>query len=176
MTTTQMLPLPGFRSEMRDIGGARLHAWVGGAPQGPPVVRNGLQSDRPEQQLGWHVVNVRDERHAHPRADGLVLQAQAVRMPAGPVAENERAGNCHQKRHRQDEQVGGSPHSSNIDGMAMLRCPSCAVENPDTASACISCAAPLSSPSMIATVAAAALSSSTTELCVCALAADRATY
>ena len=38
MTTTQMLPLPGFRSEMRDIGGARLHAWVGGDPQGPPVV------------------------------------------------------------------------------------------------------------------------------------------
>ena len=44
----------------------------------------------------------------------------------------------------------------------MLRCPSCAVENPDTASACISCAAPLSSPSMSATVATAALSSSTT--------------
>ena len=38
MTTTQMLPLPGFRSEKHDIGGARLHAWIGGDPQGPPVV------------------------------------------------------------------------------------------------------------------------------------------
>jgi pimeloyl-ACP methyl ester carboxylesterase len=38
MTTTHVLPLPGFRSEMRDIGGARLHTWTGGDPQGPPVV------------------------------------------------------------------------------------------------------------------------------------------
>ena len=123
-------------------------------------MRNGLQSDRAEQQLGRHMVNVRDERHAHPWADRLVLQAQAVRIPAGPVAENERSGNCHQKSHRQDDQVGGAPHSSNIDGMALLRCPSCAVENPNTASSCISCAAPLSSPSLIATVATPSLSSS----------------
>ncbi len=60
-----------------------------------------------------------------------------------------------------DDQVGGAPHSSNIDGMALLRCPSCAVENPNTASSCSSCAAPLSLPSMIATVAVSSFSSST---------------
>jgi hypothetical protein len=123
-------------------------------------MRHRLQSDGPEQYLGRHVVNVRDEWHAHPRADWLVLQAQAVRIPAGPVSENERPGNRYQKRRRQDDQVGGSPHSSNIVGMAMLRCPSCATENPDTTRSCISCAAPLSSPSLTPTVAAPSLSSS----------------
>ena len=38
MTTTERIPLPGFRSEMRDIRGVCLHAWTGGAPQGTPVV------------------------------------------------------------------------------------------------------------------------------------------
>jgi pimeloyl-ACP methyl ester carboxylesterase len=48
-----MLPLPGFRSEMRDIGGARLHAWVGGDPQGPPVVLwHGFLST----SYAWHKV------------------------------------------------------------------------------------------------------------------------
>jgi pimeloyl-ACP methyl ester carboxylesterase len=38
VTTTERLPLPGFQSEMRDVRGARLHAWTGGDPKGPPVV------------------------------------------------------------------------------------------------------------------------------------------
>jgi pimeloyl-ACP methyl ester carboxylesterase len=51
--TRQMLPLPGFRSEMRDIRGARLHAWVGGDPQGPPVVLwHGFLST----SYAWHKV------------------------------------------------------------------------------------------------------------------------
>jgi len=70
--------------------------------QGPPVMRDRLQSDRPEQHLGRHMVNVGYERHTHPGADWLVLQAQAVRMPAGPVTENESPGNRHQKSRRQD--------------------------------------------------------------------------
>ncbi len=53
MTTTQRLPLAGFRSEMRDIGGDRLHAWVGGDPQGPPVVLwHGFLST----SYAWHKV------------------------------------------------------------------------------------------------------------------------
>jgi pimeloyl-ACP methyl ester carboxylesterase len=53
MTTTQMLPLPSFRSEMRDIGGVRLHAWMGGAPAGPPVVLwHGFLST----SYAWHKV------------------------------------------------------------------------------------------------------------------------
>jgi pimeloyl-ACP methyl ester carboxylesterase len=53
MTTTQMLPVPGFRSEMRDIGGARLHAWMGGDPQGPPIVLwHGFLST----SYAWHKV------------------------------------------------------------------------------------------------------------------------
>jgi len=38
MTTTGRLSLPGFRSETRDAGGVRLHAWAGGDPEGPPIV------------------------------------------------------------------------------------------------------------------------------------------
>jgi pimeloyl-ACP methyl ester carboxylesterase len=38
MKTAERIPLPGFRSEMRDVRGTRLHTWVGGDPHGPPVV------------------------------------------------------------------------------------------------------------------------------------------
>src|SRR5579871_5300939 len=107
------------------------------------------------------MMDVRDERHAHPGTNGLILQAHATRIPAGPEAENKRSGNRHHKCHHEDEQIGRPPHSSNIVGMAMLRCPSCAVENPDTADSCSSCAAPLSLPSTIATVAVSSFSSTT---------------
>jgi pimeloyl-ACP methyl ester carboxylesterase len=53
MTTTRVLPLPGFRSEMREIAGARLHAWMGGDPKGPPVVLwHGFLST----SYAWHKV------------------------------------------------------------------------------------------------------------------------
>jgi pimeloyl-ACP methyl ester carboxylesterase len=53
MTTTNRLPVPGFRSEMRDIGGAQLHTWIGGDPQGPPVVLwHGFLST----SYAWHKV------------------------------------------------------------------------------------------------------------------------
>jgi pimeloyl-ACP methyl ester carboxylesterase len=38
MTTTQIATLAGFRSQMRDVRGARIHSWMGGDPEGPPVV------------------------------------------------------------------------------------------------------------------------------------------
>jgi pimeloyl-ACP methyl ester carboxylesterase len=38
MKTTERIPLPGFKSEIRDVRGARLHTWTGGDPHGPPVV------------------------------------------------------------------------------------------------------------------------------------------
>ena len=38
MKTAERIPLPGFKSEIRDVRGARLHTWTGGDPHGPPVV------------------------------------------------------------------------------------------------------------------------------------------
>jgi hypothetical protein len=38
MTTTDRIPLPGFKSAVSDVRGARLHAWTRGDPRGPPVV------------------------------------------------------------------------------------------------------------------------------------------
>jgi pimeloyl-ACP methyl ester carboxylesterase len=53
MSTTERRPLPGFRSELRDICGARLHTWIGGEPRGPPVVLwHGFLST----SYAWHKV------------------------------------------------------------------------------------------------------------------------
>jgi pimeloyl-ACP methyl ester carboxylesterase len=35
---TAGLPIPGFRSETVTVAGVRLHHWVGGAPEGRPVI------------------------------------------------------------------------------------------------------------------------------------------
>jgi len=72
-------------------------------PQRPPVVRLRFEPNGMEQNGGGYVVSVRDERHAHPGADGLILKVQAAGVPASPETENECPGNGHAKGHRQNE-------------------------------------------------------------------------
>jgi hypothetical protein len=60
-------------------------------PQGPPVALPRLEADSMEQYGGRHVVRVRNERHAHPGADRLILRVQMAGVPAAPERENE----CH---------------------------------------------------------------------------------
>lgn len=76
---------------------ARDHA------QGTPVMLMRLQSDRVEQHGRRNVVRVGDKRHAHPGADRLILEMQAVRVPAGPEPENKRRGNGHAKGYRENQ-------------------------------------------------------------------------
>ena len=71
--------------------------------QGAPVVRLRLDSDSVEQQGRGHMVRVRDERHAHPGADRLILTLQVVGVPPCPERENERPGNGHAKGYRQNQ-------------------------------------------------------------------------
>jgi hypothetical protein len=54
-----------------------------------------LQPDGMEQHGGWHVVGVRDERQAHPRADRLILPLEMVGVPTSPEPENECSRNGH---------------------------------------------------------------------------------
>jgi hypothetical protein len=72
-------------------------------PQGPPVMRLRFQPDGVEQNGGRHVVRVRDERHAHPGADRLILPLQVAGVPPCPERENERPGNGHAKGYRQNQ-------------------------------------------------------------------------
>jgi hypothetical protein len=71
--------------------------------QRPPVMLLRFDPDGVEQYGGRHVVRVRDERHAHPRADRLILKVKAAGVPASPERENECPGNGHAKGHRQNE-------------------------------------------------------------------------
>ena len=72
-------------------------------PQRPPVVRLRFEPNGMVQNGRGYVVSVRDERHAHPGADRLILKVQAAGVPACPEPENERPGNGHAKGHRQNE-------------------------------------------------------------------------
>jgi hypothetical protein len=72
-------------------------------PQRPPVILLGFEPEGAEEQGEGHVVSVRDERHAHPGADRLILKVQAAGVPASPERENECPGNGHAKGHRQNE-------------------------------------------------------------------------
>jgi hypothetical protein len=71
--------------------------------QGAPVVLMGLESNSMEQDGGGQVVRVRNKRHAHPGADRLILEAQAVGVLSGPESENKCPGNYHTKRHRENQ-------------------------------------------------------------------------
>ena len=51
-----------------------------------------LNSDGLEQNLGRDVMGVGDERHTHPRANRIILAANAARMDAGPETEDEGDG------------------------------------------------------------------------------------
>ena len=73
------------------------------SPQGPPVMRLRFQPDGVEQHGGRHMVRVRDERHAHPWADRLILQAEVAGVPAGSERENECPCNGHAKGYCQNE-------------------------------------------------------------------------
>ena len=72
-------------------------------PQRPPVMLLRFKPDSVEQHGGGHVVSVRDERHAHPGADRLILRVQAAGVAASPERENQCPGNGHAKGHRQNE-------------------------------------------------------------------------
>ena len=72
-------------------------------PQRPPVMLLRFEPNGVEQYGGGHVVSVRDERHAHPGSDRLILKVKAAGVPARPEPENECPGNGHAKAHRQKE-------------------------------------------------------------------------
>lgn len=72
-------------------------------PQRPSVMLLWFEAQGVEKHGGRHVVSVRDEWHAHPGADRLILKVQAAGVPAGPECENKGSGNGHAKGHGQDE-------------------------------------------------------------------------
>jgi hypothetical protein len=72
-------------------------------PQRPPVKLLRFEPDSVKQHGGRHVVRVRDERHAHPGTDRLILEVQAAGVPASPEREYEGPGYGHAKGHRQNE-------------------------------------------------------------------------
>jgi hypothetical protein len=60
---------------------------AGDRPQRPAVMLIRRQSHSAEQNRRRYVVRMRDEGHAHPRADGLVLKAHHPGVPAHPEGE-----------------------------------------------------------------------------------------
>jgi site-specific DNA-cytosine methylase len=62
-----------------------------------PVMRLRLKPDGLKQRLGGDMTRMGDERDGHPRVDRLICPADLPRLPAGPVGENEGAGNRKQE-------------------------------------------------------------------------------
>jgi hypothetical protein len=62
-----------------------------------PVVRLRLQPDSLEQRRGGNMARMGNEWDGHPRAYRLVCRTDLPRARAGPVGENESAGNRKQE-------------------------------------------------------------------------------
>lgn len=72
--------------------GNRQFLGSGNFANGPAVARVGRNVNRLKEDVGARVMSVRDEGHAHPWLDGLVLPADMARGSARAVAEEERSG------------------------------------------------------------------------------------
>ena len=72
------------------------------------IVRIRLNVNRIEQQIFACVMSVGNERHAHPRADSLVLPSGMMRSSAGAVTE--------EKSNPQGEAEAGDQQESSLPG------------------------------------------------------------